>query len=107
MKSAKALPRYGSEYKKAFFQDTKGHNSIINRWCTMPLGVHHPLIHLYTNTMFHLNPRQHFQDMAPDPKVPDGRTEGRKDKRKDGRKDGQRQSNIPPPMAGDNEAIRD
>ncbi|KAH3820427.1 hypothetical protein DPMN_122173 [Dreissena polymorpha] len=33
---------------------------------------------------------KHFQDMAPDTKVPDER------------KDGQRQNNIPPPMAGDN-----
>ncbi|KAH3893351.1 hypothetical protein DPMN_017498 [Dreissena polymorpha] len=36
--------------------------------------------------------------MAPDTKVPDGRTEGRTD----GRTDGQRQNNIPPPLAGDN-----
>ena len=38
--------------KKAFFQDTKGHNSVINRWCTMTFGVHHPLIHIYTHTKF-------------------------------------------------------
>ncbi|KAH3714641.1 hypothetical protein DPMN_057330 [Dreissena polymorpha] len=75
--------------KKAFFQDTKGHNSVINRWFTMPFGVHHPLIHIYTQTKFQGNPPKQIQDMAPDTKVPDGRT------------DGQRQNNIPPPMAGD------
>ncbi|KAH3890992.1 hypothetical protein DPMN_015083 [Dreissena polymorpha] len=41
-----------------------------------------------------------FQDMAPDTKVPDGRTDGRLA----GRTDGQRQNNIPPPLAGDNYA---
>jgi len=35
--------------------------------------------------------------MAPDKKVPDGRTDGRTA----GRTDGQRQNNIPPPLAGD------
>ncbi|KAH3704218.1 hypothetical protein DPMN_079274 [Dreissena polymorpha] len=34
---------------------------------------------------------RNFQDMAPDTKVPDGRTAG------------QRQNNIPPPLAGDND----
>ncbi|KAH3796885.1 hypothetical protein DPMN_150462 [Dreissena polymorpha] len=38
--------------------------------------------------------------MAPDTKVPNGRTDGRTD----GKKDGQRQNNIPPPMAGANKA---
>ncbi|KAH3884766.1 hypothetical protein DPMN_008752 [Dreissena polymorpha] len=52
---------------------------------------------LHEDLEFHLNPPKHFQDMAPDTKVPDG-TDGRKD----GRTDGQRQNNIPPPMAGDN-----
>ncbi|KAH3719025.1 hypothetical protein DPMN_061853 [Dreissena polymorpha] len=52
-------------------------------------GVHHPLIHIYTYTKFQLNPPKHFQDMAPDTKVTDGRTAG------------QRQNNIPPPLAGD------
>ena len=27
--------------------NTKGHYSVINKWCTMPFGVHHPLIHIY------------------------------------------------------------
>ncbi|KAH3698370.1 hypothetical protein DPMN_085890 [Dreissena polymorpha] len=66
--------------KKAFFQDTKGHNSVINR-C---FDVHHPLILIYTHTKFQWNPPKHFQDMAPDRRT-----------------DGQRQNNIPPPMAGD------
>ncbi|KAH3847673.1 hypothetical protein DPMN_090004 [Dreissena polymorpha] len=38
---------------------------------------------------FQQNPPKHFQDMAPD-----GRTE-------EGRTDGQRQNKTPPPMAGD------
>jgi len=57
--------------KKAFFQDTKGHNSVINRWCTMPFGVHHPLIHIYTHNKFQWNLPKQFQDMAPDTKVPE------------------------------------
>ena len=36
--------------------------------------------------------------MAPDTKVPDGRTKGRTE----GRTDGQRQNNIPQPITGDN-----
>ncbi|KAH3807465.1 hypothetical protein DPMN_135805 [Dreissena polymorpha] len=60
----------------------------------MPFGVHHPLMHIYTHTKFQGNPPKHFQDMAPDTKVPDGRT--------DSRTDGQRQNNIPAPLAGDN-----
>jgi len=84
--------------KKAFFQDTKGHNSVINRWCTMPFGVHHPLIHIYTHSKFQWNPPRHFHDMALDTKVPDGRTDGRTDIRTDG----QRQNNIPSPLSGDN-----
>ena len=36
----------------------------------MPFGVHHPLIHIYTHTKFQWNPPKHFQDMAPDTKVP-------------------------------------
>ena len=63
--------------KKAFFQVTKGHNSLIIRWRTMPFGVHHPLMHIYTHTKFKWNPPKHFQDMAPDTKVPDGRMDGR------------------------------
>ncbi|KAH3849511.1 hypothetical protein DPMN_091914 [Dreissena polymorpha] len=47
-----------------------------------------------------------FQDIAPDTKVPDGRTERRTDGKTDGRMDGQRQNNIPPPMAGDNNSLR-
>ncbi|KAH3838956.1 hypothetical protein DPMN_112374 [Dreissena polymorpha] len=90
--------------EKAFFQDKKGHNSVFNGWCTMPFGVHHPVIHIYTHTKFQINPLKHFQDMAPDGRT-EGRTEGRKERRTerrtDGRMDGHRQNNIPPPMAGD------
>ena len=43
----------------------------------MPFGKHHPQIHIYTHTKFQLNAPQHFQDMAPDKKVPDERKDGR------------------------------
>jgi len=76
--------------KNAFFEDTKGNNSVINRWCTMQFGMHHPLIHIYTHTKFQFKPPKQFQDIAPDTKVPDG----------------QRQNNIPPPLAGDNKHDR-
>ena len=63
----------------------------------MPFGVHHPLIRIYTHTKFQWNPPKHFQDMAPDTKMPDFG--------KNGRKDGQRQNNIPSPLEGDNKLI--
>jgi len=69
--------------KKAFFQDTKGQNPVINRLCTMPFGVHRPLIHIYTHTKFQWNRPKHFQDMALDTKVLDGRKDGRKNRQKD------------------------
>jgi hypothetical protein len=69
--------------KKACFQHTKGHNFVINRWCTMPFGMHHPLIHIYTHTKFQWNPPKHFEDMALDTKV---RTDGGKDGQTDNAK---------------------
>ncbi|KAH3707264.1 hypothetical protein DPMN_066664 [Dreissena polymorpha] len=60
------MPILKKKALRTFFQDTKGHNSVINRWGAMPFDVHHPLIYKYTNTKFQYNPPKHFQDMASD-----------------------------------------
>ncbi|KAH3805451.1 hypothetical protein DPMN_133754 [Dreissena polymorpha] len=84
MKSAKALPRYGSGHKSDGRTDSrttpKQYPSASGLW----RGI-------YTHTKFQLNPPKHFQDMAPDTKVPiprygsghksDGRTDSRTDSR--------------------------
>ncbi|KAH3694542.1 hypothetical protein DPMN_081981 [Dreissena polymorpha] len=85
-----------SLYLKAFVQDTKCHHSIINRWCTMPFGVHHPLIHIpYIHS---------YQVSMKSPEALQRYGSGHKSAEKtNGQKGGwtdrQCQSNIPLPMA--------
>ncbi|KAH3693569.1 hypothetical protein DPMN_081003 [Dreissena polymorpha] len=87
MKSAKALPRYGSGHKSAYNMapdtkvpegrtdsrtdsrtDRQRQNNIPppKRFQDMAPDTKVPI--------FQRNPPKHFQDMAPDTKVPDGRT---------------------------------
>ncbi|KAH3747042.1 hypothetical protein DPMN_181463 [Dreissena polymorpha] len=90
MKSAKAIPRYGSGHKSDGRTDSrtspKQYPSASGLW----RGI-------YTHTKFQLNPPKHFQDMAPDTKVPiyfqdmapdtkvpDGRMDGRTDGQQEG-----------------------
>jgi len=72
-------------------KDTKGHYSLINRWCSMPFGVHHPPIHIYISYPYIYSFQVSMKSAKALPwygsrhKVPDGRTDGWKDRRKDRR----------------------
>ncbi|KAH3697835.1 hypothetical protein DPMN_085345 [Dreissena polymorpha] len=80
-------------HKKAIFQGAKGHSSVINRRCTMPFGVYHPL-----NIQYLYSYQFSMKSAKALPRYGYGQTDGKTD----GKMDGQRQNNIPPPMAGDN-----